>query len=279
MFLTRPSTNRLGLMGSLIWLSCFLSGCATVTATKVIPPRKLLSTEEILSQTNLRNDQISSLRTITSLTLATPDGQRNFNAVLIVQKPHFIRLEVLNMFMQPIQFIILNENELIWYLPGDKKVFRGESTGFNIYRIIGIRISVTELVDILLGCAPLPPSNDVKPSLSYLNDANRYQLQFCQAADLCPDKIWLDPYKLYGVKSVHDSESPMGWGVDWGEFRQLKDYYLPTNIRLERVDKSNWVEFEYRKPKINEPLAEDTFLFDLPAGVETVLLDGQVEPE
>lgn len=263
--------NRLSLIGSLIWLSCFFSGCAT-TATKVIPPPKLLSTEEILSSLRLRNDQISSLRTIARLTLANPDERRSFSASLIVQKPCLVRLEVLNMFMQPIQFFILNENELLWYMPGDNKVLRGAPTSLNIYRLLGIRLSAVELVNILLGCVSLPAADDIKPKLSYSNNDHHYQLQFCQAGQ-CLDKTWLNPYLLYGVKSVHDGESPMGWVVNWEKFKQLKEYYLPTHIRVERSDRANRVELEYRQPAINEPLSKDTFLLDLPAGVETVPLD------
>jgi hypothetical protein len=262
------------LTGSFIWLSFFLSGCSVIPTPETTRPPRVLSAQEVLFSLRQRNDQLNSLRAITHLTLATPEEQRSFRASLLVQKPCFIRLEVLNMFMQPVQFFVLNEHDLMWYIPADKKVLRGAPTSLNIYRLLGIRVSATELVSILLGGVPLPSSRDIKPRLSYQEAEGSYRLQFCPETDRCFHQIWLDSHRLYGIKLIHTPEPTREWQINWENFERLQGYYLPTLIKLERLDQSCWLELKYSQPAINLPLSRDKFWLELPPGVETVLLGG-----
>ncbi len=263
--------------GSLVGLLFFVCGCAVTPANKLATKRKHLSAEELLYSIRQRNGSISSLRTVTRLTIATPEDQKSFRAVLLVQRPNFIRLEAVNMFMQPIHFFILNEEGLLWYTPAEKKAFKGDASSLNIYRLLGIRLSVAELIDVLLGCTPLPPAGDVQPELAYLEAEHNYLLQFCPDANLCSYKIWFHPYWLYGQRMLHAAEPTRTWQVNWGNFKQIADVYLPTDIKVERVDQVSRVELQYEKPVINEPIPLEKFQLELPPGLEVVLLENQAE--
>ncbi len=262
------------LLSSLTGLLFFVAGCVT-PLTRPDTRRKLLSAWEMLSSIRRRNDQISSLRTITRLTITTPEDQKNFNAILLVQRPHFIRLEAVNMFMQPMYFFVLNEDGLLWYAPADKKAVKGAADSLNIYRLLGIRLSAAELVDVLLGCIPLPAAGNIQPELTYIEADYRYLLKFCQDTNRCSHKIWLHPYRLYGMKLVQTAESARQWQVSWGGFEQLTDIYLPTSIKVERLDQSSRLELKYKKPVINEAIPPDKFQLKLPPDVEIVFLDNQ----
>jgi hypothetical protein len=261
------------LSGSLLGLLFFIGGCAYAPVTGLTTKRKHVSVEELLSSIRQRNDQINSLRTITRLTIATPVEQKSFSAVLLVQRPHFIRLEALNMFMQPLHFFVLNEQGLLWYTPADKKAVIGDANSLNIYRLLGIRVTVAELVDILLGCTPLPPSGDIKPQLTYLNTEHNYLLRFCSANNLCSHEILLHPYWFYAEKMLHAAGPTATWRVDWGNYQQLADIQLPTDIKMERMDESSRIELQYDKPVINEAITQDKFQLELPPGLEVVLLE------
>jgi outer membrane lipoprotein-sorting protein len=258
----------LGLLG----LFFFTGGCTKLTPL-IKPKPRAVTAEEAISLIKQRNNFIQNLSTTTRLTLATPEGQKSFSASMLVQKPNSIRVEILNMFMQPIQFLVSNEHSLWWYIPTDKKVLKGTPSSLNIYRLLGIRLSVANLVNILLGCAELPASAQMQPTISHLDSEHRCLLRFCSSADSCPYQIWLHPTLLYGMRYFYTDEFTMNWEAIWENFEQLQNYYLPTLIKLERLDRACRLELKYDQPMINTPLPQDKFRLELPPGVEIVKLE------
>ncbi len=262
------------IIGSLIWLSFFLSGCYKLTPSGERSLKKEVTDKQTLAYLQQRNEYFKSLRTIAQVNIVSQQEKRSFNASLSVQKPNLLRLEVLNMFMQPVQFIIANKNKMLCYVPADKKVLIGAPSSLNVYRFLGIRLPVEELVNILLGGVSLPNPAEYSLKFSYLKPEKHYLLQFCYQDNHCFYNLWLNPYWLYPEKFIYPHASLTGCQVRWDDFVKLGNTYLPKYIKLERLDQADYIELIYSNPVINETIPSASFAMELPDMVERIPLEG-----
>jgi len=232
------------------------------------------SGKEVLALLWEQDDKIWGLKAQAEITLETAGERKWFKAALLVQKPAYLRLELFNQFGQPIQFLVANQERILLYIPITRQAIEASPSGFNLYRLCGIRLELPELVSLLLGQLPWDrksdnPNSSPAPNLSYLTSEKAYLLEVDYPQRRY--KLFLDAWELW-LRRLLIEKGSQRMEIAWERFTPLGGTYLPTRLKFAFPQDNTTVEIAYTRPETNFRFDPKLFRLTLPYGVELIHL-------
>ena len=163
-----------------------LAGCA---ATRRGPIAGGVGPDQLLATLAARRASLTSLRARARLKAGLA-GLWTRQAVL-VQRPGEVRMDVLSPF--GLALAVGTQGDLLWaYSPSDQVRYEGEASPKNLARFLGAPVTVTDLVDILMG---LPPARTPTAPPAFTRDPDQ-RIVITVTFEGGTQRLWFDPVTL-----------------------------------------------------------------------------------
>ena len=245
---------------------------AAVLAAGCVPrrPPPDLSTDpaQLLAQVRGAQARVVRVQGEARVRLGAP-SKATFRQFAAAERPDRIHLEALDFFGNPAAVLVASGGRFSLYDPQKKVLYTGAATPENLSRLVPVPVAAAELVEILLGSAPLPEDRpvDVAP------DGRHLRLRFEE--DGARLDAWIGAHAAVekAARSVAGGAGPGSWKVEFSEHRAHGAAWFPDFFAL-RSDAAN-VRLELRWEQLEVNGALDPALFELrpPKGVQVIDVD------
>ena len=257
-------------------LTFFASACASRQVPEPADP--VGSYEELLARMEERSSSIQGARARAVMEYFGREGRVRVRQVLLVQKPHNLRLETLSPFDTTLSVVVSNFRELMLYDLNADQAWAGASTADNLAELIPLRFSPADIVSVLLGNAPMARMREERGIWKIGWDGRRGAWRmFVPGQDGTQLEIFVrhGSWVVAGAREL-SRRGDVNWEVRTADFVEVQagDFVteVPTRVRFlmneERLDVSLTVS-EY---ELNPELDPALFELDL-EGVEVCRLD------
>lgn len=135
---------------SIVWMLLLLliCGCAGKIFTgTVATPRSAESTVQALRTTD-------RLYAVARIELVTAQGRYPIRAALVLQKPSYLRLEILPVIGSPDFYLTASPDRMNIFIPSRAEFYSGKPSAENLARFLPWPASIEEMVSILTGTCP-----------------------------------------------------------------------------------------------------------------------------
>jgi hypothetical protein len=196
-------------------------------------------------------------------------GSGETGAFIAAHAPGQLHLELLNFFGSPTQVLVSDGASFGLYQRDTSTYYHGTASPESIARVLPVRLTPEELVDILLGRTPrlpVPPASVVPDA-----DAQAYRVVLVQGDRR--QTLWIHPVSKRVVRSV--LQGPGGYELLFENM--LSTSGLPFARRVTYADGTNTVVL-YWSPddvELEGPLEPALFLVSPPPGARVVEVDGR----
>jgi hypothetical protein len=197
-----------------------------------------------------------------------------FRQFAAAERPDRVHLEALDFFGNPVAVLVASGGRFSLYDAQKKVLYTGAATPENLSRLVPVPVSAGELVEILLGSAPLPASAPVDVA----RDDGHLRIRF-EEGDARLD-AWIGAHAavMKARRSV-PGEGRGSWRVEFAEHRAHGAAWFPDwfSLRSEAAD----VRLELRWEQLEVNGALDPALFELrpPKGARIVDVDAVAQPD
>ena len=206
-----------------------------------------------------RRNEFRSLRALARVEYAGPDGKRQFQEAILVQRPDRLRLETLS-FLGAILIVTVNDREMVGYQPREDLFLRGRPSRKNLFRTLQIPLELDEITALLIGLPPVDPK--VPATLQ------GHTLVFSSNGQ-----------KRDEVDFEFSAPVPTGWKRfdETGEIlvsAQFADYVstaaglFPSRVSVSAPLQAKRLEIHYEKPELNISFQAGLFSQQKPANVK-----------
>ena len=241
----------------LLTLTC---GCAGKTPVANMPPDALQTLSRMIQETD-------RMIAIAQIDLMTVQGHYPVRAVLILQKPSYLRMEMLPVIGTPDFFLTSTPDKLTVYIPSQGEFYSGKPSARNLGRFLSWAMNLEDMVMIFSGAYPLLAGEN----MSYESYEESHLLRVDMKTSSCSQGIWIGQDGRI-VKLVRN-------GADGRETYSVRyeDYEpgssLARKITVKMAD--NVTSMSVRFTDIKKEKATDLSIFELPvpAGIKTIQLD------
>ncbi|MBN2108043.1 MAG: DUF4292 domain-containing protein [Deltaproteobacteria bacterium] len=244
----------------IVFLGFFWSGCAALPARqKPLPVLKDPAGyfQDIIKKSHALHD-VSGYAKLKITANGKTSTSRN---VFFVRRPDMLRIETLGFLSRPALFFTADSTAMSFYAIESNAFYSGKTTAENIQRIIGIRLSLREVILSFLGEPPLADCTSRKIACS--QDKNQYL--FTLACDGAQQLIWIDPaagtitgYKLY------ENTYPV-CDYAFSDFQNVAGRLFPLKIDIHHYTTTTDISLEFESLSF-DPIPVERFSVHTPQG-------------
>lgn len=237
----------------------FIWGC-----TGYFPTRGVRQPPDALSSSTVYDGRLTALAQID---LTTRQGKYPLRAVLVVQSPSWLRLELLPLIGNPDLYLTASPGRLSVFIPSQGEFYSGKPTAENLARFLPWAVSVEEMVAILSGTCFSPQKGYV--SCRHPGEENQTPGREKPLAD--------------GAQAAQPARGFLKELVRYDEgrnevYRASFDDYRPGaaspgRIALDFADGSVRVILRYTDMKVEHPTDMSVFELTAPGGATIIELD------
>lgn len=239
-----------------------MGGCAPVR-----PPASHLpsvSADRLLASLQARGQRFRSLQGVAALRVTHAGEEHAVKQVLLVQRPDFLRAEVLGLFGQPVLTVTAADDRLSAFVPGEAKFYTGPATSANLYRLVRLPLALEELVPFIFYDVPLLPL----PSGGVVIKDGLYQLDR-RATDGRRQELLFDgELRLRQIRFFADDAELLM--AEYGNMRDEDDLPQQLHLALPAVDMA--IDLVWRNVRSNVDIPLSRFKQSPPAGVQVEAL-------
>lgn len=217
--------------------------------------------EALLKTLHERNSRRQSLQALGRVTVLGPEGRVRLKTVLVAQRPRSFRVETLSPFEQPID-VMTSDGQQLWLL-SKGRLFEGVASTENVSRILSLPLTAEELVELLLGGAPIARS--YKP-IAISPDKLGWHLEL-EGPDQTQGELWVEPDSFKIVKAeLRDTQGQLRIRTTFEEFRRAEDNGpdLPQKIYAEVPANKLKIQIRLKDAELGKTV--ETSIFRLAAG-------------
>jgi len=249
---------------------------AAVLASGCIPrrPPPDLSRDpgQLLAQVRGAQAQVARVQGEARLRLRAP-SKATFRQFAAAERPDRIHLEALDFFGNPAAVLVASGGRFSLYDAQKKILYTGAATPENLSRLVPVPVSAEELVEILLGSAPLPSSApvDVAP------DDGHLRVRFEEGGARLDAWIGAHAAVMKARRSVAGGGRG-SWRVEFADHRAHGAAWFPDWFSLRSDAADVRLELRWEQLEVNGEL--DPALFELrpPKGARIVDVDAVAAP-
>lgn len=240
-------------------ISLFLAGCQ---AGRVAQPGLDLSNARAIAELFLEKQQkreeiIYGLEGISRVTFQSKIGRFSSKQLIVAERPARLRLESLGFFNQRVSIFTTDGENYSYFQKGLAEVERGRVYSTVLLDKVGIPISTTEAVALLLGVPPLSPETLIFNSKQ--KDERLFVLLL--SPDGSRDTLVFDLEGKFVAFRRHSLNGPPSMEISYENFRPVKNVgYFAYDISFffPELDVSATVSFQ--ELGLNSKISRKTFM-------------------
>jgi hypothetical protein len=246
-----------------VLLSALACGCAGKTVVvPSVPPEKIL---EIISRTINETDRIVATAQID---LMTAQGHYPIRAALILQKPSYLRLEMLPVIGTPDFFLTATPDDMRIFIPSRGEFYSGKPSTENLTRFLPLALNIEDIVMIFSGAYPTLAGKN----LSYESYAEASLLRVDRKVPGGGSQIiWMEKNGRMAKLIRNGSDSREIYQVQYEDYEQGSPF--AGRITIKMADQVTSISVKYTDIKIEKATDLSIFELPVPAGIKTILLD------
>lgn len=218
-------------------------------------PRLLV---ERLQQTSI---QVQSLRGISDVDIASPQGTLHARTAIVVQAPDLVRFEALSPLGQTIMIFTANGQFLSLYAPTEGKFFRGNTSADSLFELLRLPLDVPKVTSLLRGIVPLETPDPHSLEVHLPND-NQYLLQvfFSPAKERVQQELWIDKSTLAPQEyQEYSSSGTLKLHVLYTQFQSQDHFLFPFRQKIQFPPEQVTAEMTFLRVRLNVKLTADLF--------------------
>ena len=241
-----------GRMMIFLWLLLLSCGCTGKIAG--MQPKSL----EIISRSIYETDRIVATAQID---LVTAQGHFPVRAALVLQRPSYLRLEMLPLIGTPDFFLTATPDDMRIFIPSRGEFYSGEPSAENLARFLTFALNIADMVMIFSGSyPPLAGQN-----LSFASHEGDGLLRVDMKTPSGPSQtIWMERNGRIVRLVRHSSDGREIYQVQYEDYAPQSP--LAKKITIKWADNATSVSVKYSDLKIEK--ATDLSVFELPVPVE-----------
>ena len=209
-----------------------------------------------------RGEEVFSLDGFFSVKASKEDVTKRAKGVFIFKHPGYIYLEFLSPFGTAKVVAGVDDRKIVILYPGEKEYFEGDATAENMERIFGFPFRPEEIFTVFSG--RFIDFNQFE-TVSFQTDTLRNAIRGDTKSKngLIEASFWMKPdtgWLFTGFLTERDHHR-RELRVQYGDFKRIASYPLPTRISIDRIESPWRVIFKGKDIRING--IEDTERFTL----------------
>lgn len=240
---------------------------AVLTPGLKVPAHKEQLLSKIIAKHSERRKKFRDLKAIAEISIQTPQKKFRRKNVVILRNDPAIRFEVLSITGKPFIYFIANNRNTSIYYPDSNTLLKGVSSPESFSRIIGVRIELNSILNVLTGNFALPAPNqelELKESrdyylLQFLTENNKKQTVFLDKTNYLPLKI--DEYSEDGNILI-----------EFRDYRDVEGYQLPFMVSIKQTEKKQAIRVKYKKVFLNRGVSDASFSFPVKSNMKILPL-------
>jgi hypothetical protein len=217
----------------------------------------------LLQRLSEQNAAFHSLEGMARVRLFSEGRTQSSTQVLFAESPESFRSEVLSPFGQPLLLMTANGSELRVSIPGEGRLYRGDTSLDNLSRFTRIPLGFETLVPILLYQVPLLPHDD---RLVEHGEKGGYRLILLQEGERRQQCDFDRELRLIGA--VYFLATEPWLRIGFGRFADHGRPF-PQQISLE-VPGETEVTLTFDDLRTNVAIPPERFLLKVPPGAEVL---------
>lgn len=246
----------------LFFLSVLACGCAGTALTGTgMPPASLTAASRSIQE----SDRIVATAQID---LMTAQGQYPIRAALILQKPSYLRLEILPVIGTPDLFLTATSDDLRVYIPSRREFYSGKPSAENLERFLSWALNIEDLVMIFSGAYPPLTQKDISYETSAEGDLLRVDMKTPSGE---AQVVWMEKEGKM-VKLVRSgSDGRERYQVHYEDYKPANS--LAGRITIRMADHVTSICVKFTDVRIEKAADLSVFRLPVPVGMKTIQLD------
>jgi hypothetical protein len=253
------SCERIIILLLLLMLAC---GCAgKIVRESGMPPKS----SEIISRTIPETDRIIATAQID---LMTAQGHYPVRAALILQKPSYLRLEMLPVIGTPDFFLTAAPGDMRIFIPSQGEFYSGKPSAGNLARFLPWAFDIEDIVMIFSSTYPSLAIKDV----SFESDMEGDMLRVDMSTASGPSQtIWMGKNGRMARLIRRGSDGREIYQVQYEDY--APGSLLAEKITIQWADNVTSVSLKYSDLKVEKATDLSVFELPVPAGIKIIKLD------
>lgn len=246
----------------ILLLSVLVGGCAG----KSVVENNLLSN---YSETSCKTEEFGCAIVGTAqIDLVLASGHYPLRAALILQKPAYLRLEILPLIGTPDFILTATQDEMVVYIPSQNEFYRGKPSAGNLRRFFPWPLTIEEMVMILSGSYPDLSRENVLYKSFPEDDLLRVEMTSPSGDSQI---VWMDKNNRPSRLSRRD---PKGHEIYQARYENYQNRHsLAESITIRMADQITTLTVQFTGMTLEK--TADPAVFELPvvAGAKLIQLD------
>ncbi len=249
----------------LFMLPVIICGCAAgthVLSPSVQPEKSLTIVAPSIQETN-------RIVATAEIDLKTEQGHYPVRAALILQKPSYLRLEILPVIGTPDLYLTATPDHMQIFIPSREEFYSGKPSADNLARFLPWGFNVDDIV-MILSCDFPTPEGKVSSSLAgdQEDGLTRFDLKNTSGFS---QTFWLDKNRRVEKLIRRDPDGREIFQVRYDDY--VSGSSLPRKITIIQTDHTTCILVKYTDLKIVKATDLTVFELPVPAGIQKISLD------
>ena len=231
-----------------------LEGCRTTSSLNL--GDRSISYGEVQEVTRSHHALIHSIAGEGRISIETPEISQNGSFVLTLQKPDSLLIMLQGPFGIKVGTALVTRTDFLFYNSLENKLITGLSSTENLDRILHVRLSFDNLLNLFAGGTFLETDLHA-PDETHIEDD---QFVFIYASADTRRKYWIDPMTMFIRKIQFLNQSgKVALEQTFSNFEDVNGVAMPTTIRILQPNSKQRLTFTYSEVLVNTKNLHLTF--------------------
>jgi outer membrane lipoprotein-sorting protein len=242
----------------LSFVGCTSSHVATLNLRRI-------SYEEVQEAVQHQQHAIHSLYGEGKISVETPAIAQSGSFTLFLRKPDSVLVKLQGPFGIKVGFVLITRDEFVFYNSFENKLIRGASSEENIHRILHVRLSFDDMLNLLGGGTFFEDDRRTPDDVRIEEE----QWTFIYKHNDEQRTYWIDPTtSLIGKIQQCDTNGKLIFEQRFSNFQSVDGTDVPFNIRITQPREQQMLSVVYSDVSLNTPNWQ--FNFSIPSSAEQI---------
>jgi len=224
-----------------------------------------ISYQEVQEAVRHQQQYIHSLYGEGKISIETPTIAQSGSFTLYLRKPDSVLVKLQGPFGIKVGFALITRNEFVFYNSFENKIIRGTASEKNIERILHIRLTFDDMLNLLGGGTFFDDDRRTPDEMQIVEE----QWTFVYKGHNVQRTYWIDPTtSLIGKIEQCDTNGKLLFEERFSHFQSVDGTDIPFNIRITQPREQQMLSVVYSDVSLNT--TDWQFNFSFPPSAEQV---------